>query len=340
MANKLQRLLYPIRKTFHPEWYQGHARRQAYFEGWYFKLVSHDTRAKIAVIPGISRASNPDESHAFIQVFDGTHGRVHYFTFPLNHFSADHHQFKIRVGPNHFGRDGMTLNLEREKIRIAGEVSWSGQSPWPISWLSPGVMGWYAWVPKMECYHGVVSMNHQLRGTLSMPDGLVDFNQGKGYTEKDWGTSFPSDWIWAQSNHFSENGTSFFFSLAKIPWLGRYFIGFISGLQHVGRLYRFATYTGARMTKLRGKDNTVEVEIQTQRHVLRLKSVMAQTTALPAPQEGVMRGHVRESLDSVLDVRLESRGRNRRVLFQDTGQHAGLEVHGDLDVLAEGSDRQ
>jgi tocopherol cyclase len=37
----------------------------------------------------------------------------------------------------------------------------------------------------------------------------VDFSGGSGYIEKDWGRSFPRAWIWAQSNTFTQPGTSF-----------------------------------------------------------------------------------------------------------------------------------
>lgn len=56
---------------------------------------------------------------------------------------------------------------------------------------SPGIMGWYAWVPTMECYHGVVSLDHAISGKLMIEDQAHDFNGGRGYIEKDWGKSFP-----------------------------------------------------------------------------------------------------------------------------------------------------
>ncbi len=53
--------------------------------------------------------------------------------------------------------------------------------------------------PAMECYHGVVSMYHLLSGHLEINGDKVDFSGGKGYIEKDWGRSMPSDWIWIQA---------------------------------------------------------------------------------------------------------------------------------------------
>ena len=51
-------------------------------------------------------------------------------------------------------------------------------------------MGWYAWMPFMECYHGLVSLDHGIEGVLSAESDTVDMTGGRGYTEKDWGAAF------------------------------------------------------------------------------------------------------------------------------------------------------
>jgi hypothetical protein len=65
-------------------------------------------------------------------------------------------------------------------------------------------MGWYSYVPFMECYHGLISIDHKLQGSLQINGQEIDFTEGKGYAEKDWGTSFPEGYVWMQSNHFAE----------------------------------------------------------------------------------------------------------------------------------------
>ncbi len=51
----------------------------------------------------------------------------------------------------------------------------------------------------------------------------MDLTGGRGYIEKDWGTSFPSAWIWMQCNTFDTPDTSFMLSYARIPWMGSHF---------------------------------------------------------------------------------------------------------------------
>ena len=51
--------------------------------------------------------------------------------------------------------------------------------------LSPGIMGPYSFIPFMECYHGILSMNHKILGSLKYNDENISFNGGKCYMEKD-----------------------------------------------------------------------------------------------------------------------------------------------------------
>jgi succinate dehydrogenase/fumarate reductase flavoprotein subunit len=48
-----------------------------------------------------------------------------------------------------------------------------------------GTMGWYAFVPAMECYHGVLSFDHLLEGGLELNGQYIDYTGGRGYIEKD-----------------------------------------------------------------------------------------------------------------------------------------------------------
>ena len=235
--------MWNLRTQLHPEMYHGRREKAPFFEGWYFKVVSADEQQRYAIIPGVILGAN---AHAFIQVLNGTTGASAYHTFPLSEFWASKDTFEISIGPNRFSRERINLNINTDAEALQGELSFSEVTPWPVTLASPGVMGWYAWVPGLECYHGVVSLNHALQGKLTIHNEAVDFNGGSGYIEKDWGQSFPSAWVWFQSNHFDHPATCITASVATIPWMRSAFEGFIVGFWHSGKLYRFATYTGAK----------------------------------------------------------------------------------------------
>jgi len=189
-----------LKNIFHPERFHGEGRKPPFFEGWYFKLVDAAEQSRCAVIPGLFLGKEVEDSHAFIQVLDGTSGSVAYYRFPPEEFEAARDRFEVRIGKNIFTSEGITLDLTDEEGAIQGDVRFSGTIPWPVTFAAPGIMGWYAWVPMMECYHGVVSLDHVIEGALEIDGRTIDFTGGRGYTEKDWGRSFPSSWIWLQSN--------------------------------------------------------------------------------------------------------------------------------------------
>ena len=329
-----------IQTTMSPAGYHGpredYSPGLPFFEGWYFKLVDAREATRLAVIPGVFHALNPLESHAFIQVLDGASGKVSYHQYPLEEFQAAKSGFDIQIGPNHFSQRGIRLDIADAQRSLRGELRFHDPlpSPWPVTPLSPGIMGWYAWVPFMECYHGVVSFNHGLDGQLSLDDQACDLTGGRGYIEKDWGRSFPSAWIWTQTNHFQHAGTCLTASIAIIPWLGNAFPGFIVGLWHNNQLHRFATYTGARTRVLEISTDQVRWEVRNRSHTLEMIASRAQGGLLIAPTPSGMDRRIAETLDARVSVCLSERSsRGSQVIFQDEGRNAGLEAAGDLDRL-------
>lgn len=319
-----------VRSTLHPEGFHGAGRRRGFFEGWYVKLVSADRAHRLAVIPGVFLGLDGDDE-AFVQVLDGASGRSWYQRYERSALRAATDGFDVSVGPNRFTSRGVLLDVPAAGLH--GEVRFTDPLvPWPVTLRSPGVMGWYAWVPFMECYHGVVSLDHGLAGSLVLDGEPVDLDGGRGYLEKDWGRAFPSAYVWMATNHFTRPGTSLTASVAMVPWLRGQFRGVIVGLWHEGRLHRFTTYGGARTTALAVDEEQVRWSLRSRRGwTLDLVAERRQGGLLHAPVRTSMHRRVHETLDAV--VRLRLRGPSGATALEDTGHAAGLEVHGDLDRL-------
>lgn len=330
--------------VLHPAGFNGaaalrrHARgatsRGSFFEGWYVKVVSADLSVRLAVIPGVFLSDDGRIAEAFVQVLDGISGRTAYHAFPLAEFRADTHRFDVQVGANRFTEDGIRLDLPG----LRADVRFGPLVPWPVTAREPGAMGWYAWVPTMECYHGVVSLDHALAGWVDLGPGQVDVGGGRGYIEKDWGTAFPQGYVWMQSNHFDEPGVCLVASTALIPWRGTAFRGDLVGLRlpegPAAGLHRFTTYTRARTRMLEVDDEHVTWQLAGVRGArLELRaSVGGRTTGLlHAPVRTEMHQRVAETLDGTVEVRLLDAG--GATLFEGTGQCAGVEVHGTIDRL-------
>lgn len=323
MTHILQR----INNVFHPDRYQGWGKTSRYFEGWYFKLLNKDGSEAFAIIPGIAMDEHGNKQ-SFIQVLDGKRKSARYHKFSFEDFSADKNAFQISIGNNFFSPNSIKLDIEE----LQGELRFSNNIPWPKSIWSPGIMGPFSFVPFMECYHGIVSMNHEIAGQLLVNGISIDFNGGKGYLEKDWGKSFPSSYIWLQTNHFSEENISLKCSVAKIPWLGSSFIGFIAGFWWKDRLIRFTTYNQSTRKKTYADIKHVIIALENKQYLLEIYALRDAPTALASPILGLMDGRIEETMNAVVHVTLTEK-KSGKVVFDDKGLHAGLEVAGNIEEL-------
>lgn len=317
-----------LRNLFHPERFQGWGETRRYFEGWYLKCVNPDASEAFAFIPGIAM-DEAGRQHAFVQVLDGKRKTARYHRFPIADFTAAENRFNIAINANAFSENGLSLALDD----LAGNLRFHGNIPWPKPVYSPGIMGPFTFVPFMECYHGIVSMDHTLEGSLTA-DGhrQIDFTGGRGYIEKDWGRSFPSAYIWLQTNHFSQSGISLKCSVAIIPWLGNSFVGFIAGLYWDNRLIRFTTYNRSRLLTCQADMQQVRISLQNPGYRLDIQVVRDKPTALASPILGLMDGRIEETMNAVVHIQLTER-KSKRIVWEDTGHHGGLEVAGQLERI-------
>jgi hypothetical protein len=320
--------MYLLSRIWNPEIYQGKYKHGRYFEGWYFKLIDGECGNIFAVIPGVAMGKGGREAHSFVQVADAVSGISYYFRFPLSEFRYSDKHFEVQIADHSFSADGMKIHLTNESIELKGELAFNSIVKFPKSFTNPGIMGPFTFIPFMECYHGIINIHQEISGQLSVNNSTVDFTGGYGYIEKDWGTSFPEAWIWLQSNHFDRADASVMFSIAKIPWLGRHFTGFISYLRVGSKFYRFATYTGARVTRLNYENGQLEATAEDKSHILSISSVNTGGNNLKAPKKGMMTTEITESITSEVDVILSDKYGN--IVFEGHGRNTGLEVSGSI----------
>ena len=192
------------------------------FEGWYFKHQLENNT--VALIPGRS------VNGAFIQILLPNGARF-YKTHGLS-VKED----EIYTGNCVFSPHGCKIELPG----VQGKIEYGTITP-----LRSDIMGPFRFFP-MECRHGVISMAHSLRGSLTVGGTDYIFDGGTGYIEKDSGISFPGSYQWIQCNDFPEP-CAMMVSIARIPFGTIHFTGCICAIIYRGREYRIATYNGVRI---------------------------------------------------------------------------------------------
>jgi len=286
--------------------------------------------------------------------------RQHYYRFDTSEFSYANgkEEYYIQVANNLFTHSGVSLNLrprdnDDASLTLTGNLTFTNHSPWPVSLTRLGAMGPVGWIPGLECTHGLLSFDHVLHGSLTLSStssvgeqilnesSVVTFDNGRGYTEKDFGRSFPSLWIWLQTNSFRNYpGTSLFVSIARLPLFSQEFPGFTAALWHNSQLIPFTTWSGAKFEDIRVSKDEVHLSMRSskRRPAYRLELTVDRQNVpevlLYAPVNFTsMQPFVNEALQAKVHMRLFNS--NGDILLDDIGDYAGLEVHGNVQFLVD-----
>jgi len=320
-----------LNKIIHPLLFQGNNRGKGYFEGWYYKQVSEDEKRVISFIPGISLFNN--DVHCFVQYIfvslDDDNRKIiktGYVKYPVKDFKVNNSPFMLQIGDNIFTKSMIKIKILDRDLHIEGTLKLGSFTPIKKSILSPNIMGYFAYIPKMECYHGIVSMNHMVNGVLRINDEEIDINNGKGYLEKDWGTSFPKKYIWIQCNNFKNKNTSIFCSIADIPFMRKSFLGYISNLVIDGREYRFATYNNSKLKIEIITNEKISILLENSKEKLRIEANLKETGELIAPEQGKMQKIIKEEV--LGEVKIHLYNKQNRSVYEDTCCMAGIEIVG------------
>lgn len=318
-----------LKKTKHSILFQGHLKKNNYFEGWYYKQVTADGKISLSFIPGVSL--NEKDKYSFIQYIlveksaDGsTQTTTGYVRFPIEAFHYQNRPFKASVGESIFSEISVYVDFLDKDTHFKGHLKLGALHPIQVSPLQPNIMGIFGYIPKMECYHGVISMQHTVDGVIRLNKRKIDFSGGKGYIEKDWGTSFPKQYIWLHSNHFKNNTASLFFSIAHIPFHFTEFEGFICNLVIGDTEYRFATYNLSSCNIVRISNEEVVLRLENKQAFLEIQATILDQGELIAPLKGTMQKTIKEGIAGIVHVRLEDKESND--VFEDTGTNAGVEI--------------
>lgn len=320
-----------LKKIRNPVLFQGSLQRKNYFEGWYFKQASRNENTIISFIPGISLCEA--DPHAFVQYilvtiddYENKTTQTGYVRYDLNDFSFCDQPFNIQVGANCFSETSQSILLRDRNFNVQGTLQIGQLLPIKTSILMPNIMGPFAYLPRMECYHAIVSMNHTLDGNLVIDNRLINFTSGKGYIEKDWGTSFPKEYIWIQSNHFQNSETSIFLSVAHIPFIFSSFQGFICNLIYKGQEYRFATYNKSTVCINKVSNEEVCMTLSRADITLTIKASNSNPGQLVAPLLGNMEKIIKEGGCEEVHIKLVDI--KNKLIYEDVGRLAGIEVVG------------
>lgn len=281
--------------------YQGSKSKKPYFEGWYYKIATDDTT--LSIIIGITK--NTEDDHAFIQTLDTVSKETQYIRYSLNEVLFEDAPFHLQLKDNHFYEDRIIFYVN-EQIEIDLIVHIDEFVQLKTTLYSPSIMGPFSYIPNMECIHSVCSLHHRVVGKLVINKKEISLQNAVGYIEKDRGISFPKEYLWVQSNHLlNDKKTSFFLSVANIPFKKFTFTGIIAVLFLNNEQLHFGTYYGAKLVSLKSiNDKLYQLTIKQNKYKLEISIHVGEDFVLAAPKDAAMDVKVRESLDAKIAVQV------------------------------------
>lgn len=334
-------------------------KRRKYFEGWYFK--HQKDRNTIILIPGYTLKGTPyllspinqlkekyevkwinlgtntasprvcdtitgkvtnmeQGDYAFIQVI--TNDNSFFVKYDLRDCDFSKDRLSIKIGETIFCRQGIKVKINTDKLKLKGNIRYEAFTP-----IRYSIMGPFLNLPFMECKHEIISMYHKVFGRVVCNGQEINFDEGVGYIEKDWGHSFPKSYVWFQCNHFQKEKCSVVVSIARIPYLGVTFSGCICAITYKGFEYRLATYLGVKIINYDEK----EICLKQGKYLLKIElypvpSAESKGTkgsySLFAPKQGSMSRTIEEQVFCKTRVRFyEGYG----VLFDLKSEDANME---------------
>lgn len=281
--------------------YHGDTRRRPFFEGWYFKQANGI--GAFAAIPGVYMGKDASGDHAFIQIIFSMPPESRFIRFPVEVFSCTKNPFEVRIGPNVFSMDGVRLDLP--EIGLKAELTYIGHVPLRAGFMTPTIMGPFAYLPGMQCRHGVLSLWHRVNGSVHCGSRQLVFDGADGYIEKDWGGTFPDSWVWMQCG---DSDMTLMCAIASIPLKLLRFTGVICVLRAGDEQHRFATYNGAHVTRLVCDNGHVGAELERKDYRLIIEAQANEFGHLQAPTQTGMDRQIAESISARFAVRLERKG--------------------------------
>ena len=282
--------------------FKGTGVQAPYFEGWYVKITDAQKDFSLALIPGLALFS---EKECFVQYnlyYKGksVSGKI---TYPVDTFAIVDDPYSVLMPLFVLSEKGVKAHLEDEENDLLIDLEFGEFLPLEQSRYSPSIMGPLEYI-KVPCSHDVVSLSHSVTGKVIANGEKITIDAGRGYMEKDRGSTFPDRYIWAQSNDFIENEqSSLFIAVADIDFTIVELTGAIAVYHDGDREHRFATYYGTRSKVVMDEDQQgYTVKLTDVNKSLEVKVRLENSHELIAPMNAGMDYPIKETVKAAISV--------------------------------------
>ena len=163
------------------KYFHGRKRSGPYFEGWYLKHQSRHEQS-LALIPAF-HIDHLGHRSASLQVI--ANSGSWWLEYPETQFQAAPDQFQIQLGQSCFNCQRSVLNIAQDEFLLQGTLNYGS-----FTAIRSDIMGLFSLFAGMQCSHGIISMGHQLEGTLNLNGEYWTSRTGQGISKPTGGSLF------------------------------------------------------------------------------------------------------------------------------------------------------
>lgn len=300
-------------RNFNPTILRGNFNRNKYFEGWFQKIFSAKHQASFVVIYGYA-TRNSNDTFGFIQMHipDEKPLLLH---FPKEEVFCDPGQHLVRMGNNILTTERISVNTDEVEVDLSLDKNEPLRS-------FKNSMGYSYVIPNLPCYHSVLNKSHIVSGEINSKSSRFSLDNEIGYLEKNWGTSFPENYVWLHAVDPENMEVDLLFSQAEINWMGKKFIRHVGYFRFDGKQIDLRELRDCSISISKLNSHDQHIRISSKAIEMKMEITLAQNIVFKGPHNGTLSRDILHHTDVRVAVSFKQNAQTRN--FQLVGNYENI----------------
>lgn len=298
-----------------PSSLQGSFDRKKYFEGWFHKIYSAKYKTSFILIYGYT-TGNSDKKFGFIQVHIPNQ-QVLIMYFDKNEVFCDPNKHVVRMGEHIFTSNKIDINTKEMGIQLHLTDNQSIRT-------FKNSMGYNYVIPNLPCYHAILNKSHLVSGEIRTEKTNFVMDQDMGYLEKNWGTSFPENYIWLHAVDPTNAEVNLLFSQAEIKWMGGAFLRHLGYLNFENECIDLRQLENPIVSNSFVNPEKQLIHISSKLIELEISIVLGEQVLFKGPEDGALQRDIIHYTDAIIEVKLKRNSVTR--LFRLVGNFENVQI--------------
>jgi len=188
-------------------------------------------------------------------------------------------------------------------------------------------MGYNYVIPNLPCYHAILNKSHTISGEIRVGDANFVMDKDMGYLEKNWGTSFPDNYIWLHAVDPTNTEVNLLFSQAEIKWMGSTFLRHLGYLNFENECIDFRQFKNSEVSSSLVSPEKQLIRFSSKLIELEISIVLGGQVLFKGPEDGALRRDIVHYTDAFIEVKLKRNAET--TVFRLVGNYENVQITND-----------